>query len=136
MPNTHSGGCLCGAVRYSFDEPIYGCVNCHCDSCRKNCASPMTTFVGVHDGHWRWTGEPASIFSSSPGVKRHFCARCGSPVAFISEKLTNKMHFYLAQLDDPEAFTPEGHSFKSSKLTWLHLADDLPDLTGNKWSQS
>ena len=134
MTKTHTGGCLCRAVRYAFDEPIYGCVNCHCDSCRKTCASPMTTFVGVHDGHWRWLGEPASIYASSPGVERFFCARCGSPVAYISKNFTNKMHFYLAALDDPEAFKPEGHSFLGNKVSWLCLNDGLPDLTGEKWS--
>ncbi|MDE2446023.1 MAG: GFA family protein [Alphaproteobacteria bacterium] len=135
MGKHHSGGCLCGDVRYQFSEPIYGCVNCHCESCRKNCAAPMTTFVGVYDGTWRWTGAAPSVFESSPGVKRYFCGRCGSPVAYISENFTNKMHFYLAQLDDPEAFKPEGHSFKDSQLSWLHLADDKPDTTGKKWSK-
>ena len=94
----------------------------------------MTTFVGVHDGSWGWIGEQPSVFDSSPGVKRYFCPRCGTPVAYIAENLTNKMHFYLAALDNPEAFKPEGHSFKENKLSWLHLADDLPDLTGTKWS--
>lgn len=117
MPTTHTGGCLCGDIRYVFDELIYGCVHCQCESCRKNCAAPMTTFVGVHDGQWRRTGVPASAYESSPGVKRHFCARCGGPVAYISENFTNKVHFYLAQLDDPEVFAPEGHSFRSHKLS-------------------
>lgn len=94
----------------------------------------MTTFVGVNEGRWRWTGAEPSVFVSSPGVRRFFCGRCGSPVAYISENLTNKMHFYAAQLDDPEAFQPEGHAFKANRLSWLHLSDDLPDLTGGKWS--
>jgi hypothetical protein len=136
MTTTHHGGCLCGAVRYAFEAPIYGCVHCHCDSCRKNCASPMTTFVGVHDGQWRWLREPASVYVSSPGVERHFCNRCGSPVAYLSKNFTHKMHFYLAALDDPEAFKPEGHSFLQNKVSWLHLSDDLPDVTGHKWSQN
>lgn len=94
----------------------------------------MTTYVGVNDGAWKWTGKEPKFFESSPGVRRYFCPTCGSPVSYISANFTNKMHFYLAQLDNPEAFVPEGHSFKSSKLSWLHLADDLPDLTGGKWS--
>lgn len=129
MGASHLGGCLCGAVRYSIDEPIFRCVHCHCDSCRKNCGAPMTTYVGVHGGAWRWVGGPAAIYISSPGVKRFFCATCGSPVAFVSEQLANKMHFYAAALDDPEAFVPTGHFFKHNKLSWLHLADELPDVT-------
>lgn len=136
MSRQHSGGCLCGSVRYTFSEPIYGCVNCHCDSCRKSCAAPMTTFLGVHDGSWRWTEAKPTLYESSPGVKRYFCSRCGSQVGYISENFTNKMHFYLAALDNPEAFKPEGHSFKANQLSWLHLDDALPDLTGSKWSKN
>lgn len=95
----------------------------------------MTTYVGLFEGTWRWVGKPASTYASSPGVQRFFCARCGTPVAFISERFTGKMHFYAAALDDPEAFAPEGHSFIDNKLSWLHLADDLPDVTGHKWSK-
>jgi hypothetical protein len=94
----------------------------------------MTTYVGVYDHSWRWSGKEPSVFESSPGVKRYFCGKCGSPVGYISENFTNKMHFYLAQLDDPTAFRPEGHSFLNEKLSWLHSGDDLPDLSGGKWS--
>lgn len=134
MAKTHFGSCLCGEIRYTFDEPIYGCVHCHCESCRKATGSPMTTFVGVHDGTWRWLGKEPAVYRSSPGVRRYFCASCGSPIAYISESLTNRMHFYAAGLDNPNAVEPEGHSFRAEKLSWLHLADTLPDLTGGKWS--
>jgi hypothetical protein len=95
----------------------------------------MTTFVGVNDDSWKWTGVQPTLFESSPGVKRYFCGRCGSQVGYISANFTNKMHFYLAGLDNPEAFKPEAHSFLAEKLSWLHLGDELPDSTGAKWSK-
>ena len=41
------GHCLCGTIRYEFDPPALSCVTCHCDSCRRQCAAPMTTYFGA-----------------------------------------------------------------------------------------
>ena len=125
MSDSHTGRCLCKAVTYTFETPIKWCVNCHCESCRRNCSAPFTTFVGVDDGQWRWTGVEPSVFESSPGVQRFFCGTCGSPVAY-RPKGGGEIHVYAAALDDPAAFAPERHVFHSEKLAWVHLADDLP----------
>lgn len=29
------GGCLCGAMRYEIDGPLYEVGNCHCSMCRR-----------------------------------------------------------------------------------------------------
>ena len=35
MTDTHSGGCLCGGVRYRATGPLRPVVACHCVQCRK-----------------------------------------------------------------------------------------------------
>lgn len=122
---THTGRCLCRAVTFLFETPVNWCVHCHCESCRRNCSSPFTTFVSVNDGQWRWTGETPKVFASSPDVQRSFCRHCGTPVAYRVDG-RDEIHFYLASLDDAEAFEPSRHDFHSEKLAWVHLADDLP----------
>ena len=32
---THTGGCLCGGVRYEVDGPLRDVVACHCSQCRR-----------------------------------------------------------------------------------------------------
>ncbi len=125
MSGTHSGRCLCRAITYEFETPIDWCLNCHCESCRRNCSAPFTTFVCVKDGQWRWIGPEPTYFESSPGVKRFFCSACGSPVGYRPAE-GGEIHFYAAALDDPGAFPPERHVFHGEKLDWVHLADDLP----------
>ena len=122
-----SGHCLCGAVSYRCDALPLWQVNCHCESCRRATSSPMTAFLAVADGHWRWTGvEPAS-FASSPDVTRLFCPRCGSPMAYRNAReCPDEMHFYAASLDDPARFHPTAHDFLDERLPWLHLSDGLP----------
>lgn len=35
MTQTLTGGCLCGAVRYSISAPLKNVIACHCSHCRK-----------------------------------------------------------------------------------------------------
>jgi len=64
-------------------------------------------------------------FESSPGVYRHFCGACGSPVGFEANHYPGGMHLYAASLENPEDFKPTFHVNYHSKLSWLTLEDDL-----------
>jgi hypothetical protein len=124
------GRCLCGSVRFEIDMPVLSCVTCHCESCRRQCSAPMTVYVGVADGSWRWTRGAPRMFNSSPGVERGFCGDCGTPLSFRSQKMSGVMHLYVAAMDDPEAFAPTLHVAIEEKLSWLKLADGLPTVVG------
>jgi hypothetical protein len=120
------GHCLCGNIRFEVDMPVLSCVACHCESCRRQCSAPMTVYIGVADGSWRWIKGRPRVFNSSPGVARGFCADCGTPLSFRSEKMSGVMHLYAAAMEDPGAFVPTLHVAIGEKLPWLQLADGLP----------
>lgn len=129
------GHCLCGNIQFEVDEPVQSCVTCHCDSCRRQCSAPMTTYVGVTDGQWRWiTGTP-KIFQSSPGVERSFCLDCGTPLSFRSDNMSAVMHFYVSALDQPGHFEPTLHVAWEEKLSWLKLDDGLPHCVGPDYTK-
>ena len=130
MSETCRGGCLCGSVRFEIDLPILSCVNCHCESCRRQCSAPMTTYIGIPDGQWRWTGKKPKSFESSPGVERSFCNKCGAPISFRSKNMSGVMHLYLAALEDPDQFKPSLHVAHEEKLDWFEIGDDLPTREG------
>ena len=126
MKSPH-GHCLCGKIRYSFDPSGVGWKGfCHCESCRRNCSAPVTTFFAVRDSAWRWTGAEPAVYTSSPGVRRYFCGTCGTPVAYAAEKHPGETHFYAASLDDPSDFEPEDHVHWGEPLKWLPIKDKLP----------
>ena len=127
------GRCLCGTVRFEIDPPILSSVNCHCESCRRQCSAPMTTYVGVSDGQWRWTGAEPKVFQSSPGVERTFCDTCGSPMSFRSQTMSGITHFYVAAMDEPGDFAPTLHVAHEEKLPWFHIGDDLPKKNGPEY---
>jgi hypothetical protein len=121
-----SGHCLCGAVSYEYDGPENWRGHCHCESCRRNTSAPFTTYFGVSWENFKWTGKMPKVFQSSPGVKRHFCGTCGTPMAYEAEKFSHEIHLYAASLDDPRDFQPDFHVFDSERLPWIQLSDHLP----------
>ena len=118
-----AGRCLCGAVRYDFDAAPLWQAHCHCESCRRATSSPYTSYFGVADGHWRWTGAEPARFASSPEVERFFCGRCGSPMAYRSTRWPGEIHFFAASLMDPSAYRPTVHVHFNERLAWT-LSDD------------
>jgi hypothetical protein len=124
------GRCLCGAVRYEYDGERRWSAYCHCESCRRNCSAPVTAFLGVDREAFRWTGAAPAAYQSSPGVRRLFCARCGTPMAYDSERDTRNIHLYAASLDDPADYAPTVHVFAAERLPWFDVADDLKRYPG------
>ncbi|WP_282168583.1 GFA family protein [Ruegeria atlantica] len=129
------GHCLCGTIRYEVVPPVLSCVSCHCDSCRRQCAAPMTTYFGVRDGQWRWIGESPKNFNSSPGVERSFCPNCGTPISFRSQDMSDVLHLYVATLEDPNQLQPTLHVAHEERLDWLKLDDDLPVCIGPDYTK-
>lgn len=127
---TRRGRCLCGKTRWAYDGEASWACYCHCDDCRRNCAAPLVAWLGVPLENFRWLGEPPKTLKSSKGVRRHFCATCGSPMGFEADHYPGGMHLYAASLDDPENFQPTFHVNYQSKLPWLQIDDDLPKYEG------
>lgn len=118
-----NGRCLCGALKWTTTgSPTWACY-CHCDDCRRQCGAPIVAFIGLRLSDFSWNGA-RSTFSSSPGVTRHFCPTCGSPMAFQADHYPGEIHVYAAQLENPEAFAPEFHVHYEERLHWLGVADD------------
>jgi hypothetical protein len=47
---THTGGCHCGAVRYSVTGEPQHVVLCHCSDCRKSAGAPMVAWAAFSEG--------------------------------------------------------------------------------------
>jgi hypothetical protein len=80
----------------------------------------------VPRGTCRFTGAEASIYRSSPEVRRLFRSNCGSPIAYESDRWPDEIHLYAALLDRAQDMAPQLHVHVSEKLPWIKLADGLP----------
>lgn len=124
------GWCLCKNTRWEFDGEVSWACYCHCDDCRRQCAAPVTAWLGVPMQNFRWTGTAPKTVNSSEGVYRHFCAACGTPMALEAHHYAGGMHLYAASMEHPEDFSPAFHVNYQSKLPWLQMEDDLPKYKG------
>ncbi len=129
--STKRGHCLCGAVAFEYSGPENWRAHCHCESCRRNTASPFTTYFGVQKSAYRYIGRMPKVFQSSPGVRRLFCDTCGTPVAYERDSEPDETHFYAAALEDSSDFVPELHVYYAEKVPWVELADELPRYPGS-----
>jgi hypothetical protein len=73
----HTGGCLCGGVRYEITGPLRDVIVCHCAMCRKAhghvgayTAAPKSALRMVESRVLRW-------YRSSDRARRGFCCECG-----------------------------------------------------------
>ena len=56
MPNTVTGGCACGAVRYEYSaDPVF-MGNCHCRDCQRTTGGAYVAGIGVPESTLKITG--------------------------------------------------------------------------------
>lgn len=128
MTRTIEGGCLCGAVRYRIQGDPLASGTCQCRTCRKAAAAVIVPWLHVESAHLSFTAGKPIEFTSSPGVTRSFCGRCGTPLTYWTTKYGATIDVTTCSLDDPEAYPPMAHVWTSHKLSWVKLDDGLPFL--------
>lgn len=120
------GGCRCGAVRYRADGRPLWASHCHCADCRRSSGAPVSTFVGVRAGTFRFVRGAPGAHESSPGVVRKFCRGCGTPLTYEASVYPGEVHVMAGSLDAPEKIAPRHHVFVRERLPWFAIGDDLP----------
>lgn len=123
---TSTGGCVCGAVRYeALGDPSTSMI-CHCRTCRRAAGSPLVAWVTFEKPAFRLTRGKPREFHSSPGVRRTFCAACGTPLTYQTAESPATIDVTTCSLDEPGAFPPRYHSWLRHRVSWMALGDDLP----------
>ena len=84
MPETHTGGCHCGYLRYAVAAPLDDVAHCHCSICRRTTGGIVTTWATVPRAAFRWLAGEAAEYASSASCTRYFCPRCGANLALFT----------------------------------------------------
>jgi len=117
----HSGGCQCGAVRYSlFAEPVAGI--CHCRMCQKAVGGPFFAWAMVPVTAFAWTAAEPAWFRSSSAARRCFCPTCGTPLGFQYDRKPDQMDIGIATLDEPNKVPPSKAYGIESRLDWCEAS--------------
>lgn len=131
MASIHAS-CLCGGVRFEIDQPLSVALNCHCGICRKAQGSAFRSRASADAAAIRFAAgaDLITFFESSPGVRRGFCSRCGSPVMTRFDARPDVVGIPLGVLDDDPGVRPTLHVHVESKAVWYEISDDLPRYAG------
>ncbi len=126
----YTGDCLCGAVAFRIEgepEPIQVC---HCSQCRKAQGTPFATNMPVARAAFHLLrGEDCMAeFESSPGKRRVFCKRCGSPLYSCKDSLPDVLRVRAGLINEPLAVRPAAHIYTDSKCNWWAIDDALPQF--------
>jgi hypothetical protein len=126
------GGCYCGRIRYEAAGPPFHETNCHCSICRRTSGAPFVAWFTVARSGFRFvSGEPAR-FKSTPKAMRSFCSACGTQLTFEHEDFADETDVTTCSLDDPEVLPPQDHMWTRSRLSWIKLADALPEYAKSR----
>ena len=126
----HTGGCLCGAVRYEVRGPLRDIVNCYCSMCQR--------LHGAFGAHSKADRSDIRIlekrglkwYASSERAERGFCGECGSSL-FWKPSAQSGIGILVGTLDAPDGLRTIGHIFVTEKRHFIEIAGDAPQFDGS-----
>jgi hypothetical protein len=125
VPDSATARCHCGGIEMVAAFPSRFCAHCYCRSCRSSHAAGVVTWIGFKRAQVRFAkGEDlVRDYESSPGVRRKFCGRCGTRIAFesVHSGWADEMHLPLALFATPVDRAPTVNSFPEERPQWAPL---------------
>ncbi|MEK9821237.1 MAG: GFA family protein [Gammaproteobacteria bacterium] len=129
------GGCLCGQVRYEFDQTsVVTAGHCHCTDCQKATGSGKATIVFIPTEALQLNGEIKTytvVGTAGSHVTRGFCPQCGSPIISYVEEDATLRFIKAGSLDDPGWVSPEASYWSESAWTWAPVEAGLASFQRN-----
>jgi hypothetical protein len=123
---THTGGCLCGGVRFEVDEPLGLASYCHCTRCQRRSGAAASANVGVPASALRVSRGGELVREWTPpdgGWPKAFCGACGG--ALWSRK-DDGSHFgvRLGTFDADPGVRPSYRQFVAYAAAWEPIPED------------
>jgi hypothetical protein len=125
MAETHSGACLCGAVRYEVNGPLRDVIACHCTQCRKQSGHYYATTSAADETLTVEGGGFVTWYEASENARRGFCSVCGSAL-FWKPVARDVTSILAGSLDKPTGIRMSKHIFCADKGDYYDIGDGLP----------
>lgn len=126
---TITGGCLCGAVRFTISASPMATRACWCRLCQHIGAGSGTVNVVFPSDAISIEGETtdyACVAESGAHMHRRFCPTCGTPVFSAAEEWPQVIIVRAGALDDPEIGKPALTIWTSEAPSWACFDPDVP----------
>src|SRR3569623_2483990 len=121
MDKPYTGGCACGAIRYSItSEPVFS-NHCQCRDCQRESGTGHGSHLTFQRDGVTVTGEAKcwDMVADSGNVKtRAFCPVCGSPVYMPFAAMPGLFTVRAASLADPPRYQPQVVTYAARGYSW------------------
>ncbi len=132
MRKTHSGSCLCGAVRFEIEGEFEHFYLCHCEHCRKDTGSAHAANLFSSTAALKWLSGESKVVQFNLPATRHskgFCGTCGSALPIL--QMNGALLVVPAgSLDSEVLIRPNAHIFASSRASWDDALEKIPTVDG------
>jgi hypothetical protein len=140
MPDPITGGCLCGAIRYSVSQALDKIIACHCTHCQKASGAGASHNAVVPTSAVTITAGKPKLFADTAQsgniLNRYFCGDCGSPIYSQREKLPEMMVLKVGTLDAPVKMKLVMNTWTKSARPWMHLDPAIEHHPENRPAKS
>ncbi len=129
----YTGGCLCGAVRYSLASRPVSINACHCDDCKKLSGAThllMITALSADFSHQGETHAFQKTADSGRVVAIHRCAQCGTRLWHVPQLGPQYILFAAGTLDDSSWAIPTAHIWTARAARRETFSADALTLEG------
>ncbi|EHS50454.1 glutathione-dependent formaldehyde-activating GFA [Rhizobium sp. PDO1-076] len=116
----HTGGCLCGALRFEADAPAARPHTCSCKMCQRHTGALTATWVEFPRDAVRWVGQGGApaVWRSSDISSRAFCSQCGSSLGAVDDAPTIALLLGCFDRQGSIELRPTFHSYTSTRPKW------------------
>ena len=128
----HTGGCLCGQVRFRITAPAGASRLCWCKDCQRIASNGTANAVFPSDAIQitGTTAQHVKTADSGNAVTRRFCPACGTQLFSDSTGRPGLTVVRLGTLDDPSAIKPTANIWTASAPAWACLDGTLDQFAG------
>jgi len=135
MTSPITGGCLCGAIRYTINASVTGLRACHCTHCQKTSGTGASVNAVIQSRDFALTqGTPKRYTDKADSgrlLRRFFCADCGSPIYSQRDASPERMVVRAGSLDDSSAMRITTNIWTKSARPWSWIDPASEQLPGN-----
>ena len=130
MAEEHTGGCVCGAVRYKAEGTPTRVTICHCTWCQRRTGTAFGTELVFNDGQVEFSGATPTRYrhvsdESGRWLDVEFCPTCGSNLGFTLEAAPGIRALPAGTFDDPGFISPDRLTtrqvFTRSRRSWADV---------------
>jgi len=134
MTTPLTGGCMCGAIRYTISVPVTELRACHCTTCQKGSGTQGSVNAVIPASAFKLTKGTLKRYESRADsgrtLYRDFCGDCGSPIYSQRATALDTLVVRAGSLDDAGDMKITANIWTRSARPWACIDPASRQLPG------